>query len=143
MSREEGRVIMDRSTAWVLWAAGSLGACGVLLGAFAAHGLEDWLLGRGLDADRVAARVAQANTGVRYHLVHAVALLGLYGAIPRLRVGMAVWVARLMVAGVFLFSGSLYLLVALDQPKLGAITPLGGLSWIVAWGLLVFAASRE
>jgi uncharacterized membrane protein YgdD (TMEM256/DUF423 family) len=52
------------------------------------------------------------------------------------------WVARLFVIGLFLFSGSLYALVLSNTPILGAITPIGGLCWIVAWLMLVLVARR-
>jgi uncharacterized membrane protein YgdD (TMEM256/DUF423 family) len=126
-----------------LVAAGVAGLSGVVLGAFSAHGLEAWLVDRGLDGEKLVDRLAQAETGVRYHLVHAVALLGLFAAVPRIRPAVARLCGVLMSGGILLFSGSLYLLVALDLPWLGAITPLGGLSWIVAWGLLCFAAARS
>jgi uncharacterized membrane protein YgdD (TMEM256/DUF423 family) len=53
------------------------------------------------------------------------------------------WVARLFLIGIVLFSGSLYLLVVTGQTKLGMITPLGGLSWIIGWFLLAFVALRN
>ena len=123
----------------VLLIAGLAGASGVLMGSFGAHGLDGFLTSRGLDTELVAKRVDQFDVGVRYHLIHAVALLGLAG----LSIGsenLIRWVARLMTAGLLLFSGSLYLLVVTNTPWLGAITPLGGLSWIVGWTLLLFAA---
>lgn len=127
---------------WILL-AGLSGAVGVLVGAFGAHGLEGWLQDRQLDAETVERRVRQFETAVRYHLVHAVALLGLAALAPQLRRGRVQVVGWLFVAGLLLFSGSLYLLVALNQPKLGAITPLGGVSWIVAWSVLAFSARQS
>ncbi|MEZ6089848.1 MAG: DUF423 domain-containing protein [Pirellulaceae bacterium] len=121
----------------VLIIAGLLGASGIIIGAFTAHGLRDWLIDRGF-GDVVEKRVDQADVGVRYHLLHAVALLALSAvssAFPTRRYWIIV---TLMTLGVLLFSGSLYLLVALNVPALGAITPLGGLAWIAAWILLMF-----
>lgn len=68
------------------------------------------------------------QTGVLYHLVHAVALLGLCGwkAIPR-------WAVWFFLAGILLFSGSLYVLALTNIRWLGAITPLGGLSFLAGW----------
>lgn len=120
-------------------AAGIAGASGVLIGAFGAHGLDSLLESRGYDGELVVKRVDQFNVGVRYHLVHAVALLGL---IPVAAIAPRITKisALLMIAGVLLFSGSLYLLVLTNTPVLGAITPLGGLSWIAAWIVLALAA---
>lgn len=116
--------------------AGIVGALGVALGAFGAHGIEPRL-----EAVDQLALVETWNTAARYHLVHALALLGVaaHPGSPNL----AGW---LFVAGTVLFAGSLYTmagLVALGGPKigwLGAITPLGGLCFIAGWLVLAFAA---
>ena len=52
-------------------------------------------------------------------------------------------VAGLFIAGIVLFSGSLYILVLTNTPKMGAITPIGGLFWIAAWLSLVFVAQKR
>ena len=103
--------------------AGVLGAIGVALGAFGAHGLEGRLAASKLDA---------WNTGVDYHLLHAVALLSL--ALYARATGRPVALpAAAFSAGILLFSGSLYGL-ALDGPRwLGPVTPVGGLCFIVGW----------
>ena len=123
--------------------AGVFGMVGVGIGAFGAHGLAGWLEGKGFDPESVTRRTGQWEVAVRYHLVHALALLGLAGVTGTVSSNWLRLVGRLMVVGILLFSGSLYLLVALNLPILGAITPLGGISWIVAWALLVFAAIRS
>ena len=122
--------------------AGILGVLGVVLGAFGAHALKATLEGRGM---------AQIwDTAVKYHLVHAVALLAL-GAWGQARSAAGVaggkralaWAARSWVAGVILFSGSLYAL-ALGGPKwLGPVTPLGGLALMAGWAFVIVAAVRE
>ena len=114
----------------VAWAAAS-GALAVALGAFGAHGLEGVV---------TAERLATWRTGATYHLAHSVAaaLAGLV-ATQRAR---ALWAGRLFLLGVVLFSGSLYALVLLDLPLLGAVAPLGGLSFIAGWGALGLAAWR-
>ncbi|KAA1259685.1 hypothetical protein LF1_22200 [Rubripirellula obstinata] len=117
------------------------GALGVAIGAFGAHGLQSYLTSLGGDADLVQRRLDQFDTGARYHLVHSVALLALAGIgfdSPKL----LRWVARLFLVGIVLFSGSLYLLVITGQTKLGMVTPLGGLSWIIGWCLLAVAALK-
>ena len=126
-----------RSANRVWTAAGVAGVSGVVLGAFAAHYLPNLLTIE--DPDRLSRRLAQFDTATRYHLIHAVALAAIAGtsttSAPLRRA--AVWLA----IGIALFSGSLYLLVLTDTPWLGAVTPLGGLSWIVGW-VYVLAAGR-
>jgi uncharacterized membrane protein YgdD (TMEM256/DUF423 family) len=121
-----------------LLVAALYGAAGVALGAFGAHGLRSRLSGDDL---------AVWQTAVSYHLVHALALLsaGLWlriaAADAALHTPLAVsgWS---FVAGVLLFSGSLYLL-ALGGPKwLGPVTPLGGVAFILGWLALAWAALR-
>ena len=132
----------DLSRRIMVWAA-ITGAVGVILGAYSAHGLENLLAQRGWDSELLAKRLGQFDVGVRYHLMHSVALLGLsgctFGSIKFRRV-----TAILFLVGILLFSGSLYALVFMNQPKLGAVTPIGGLSWIVAWlSLIGLSSSRE
>lgn len=96
-----------------------LAALAVILGAFGAHALEAHLSAHH--------RVATWETAAHYHLVHALAALVAATLGQRLA-------CQLFQAGVLLFSGSLYLLCALpEQTWLGAVTPLGGLAFIVAW----------
>lgn len=130
------------SNRWLVVAAAIAGASGVAIGALGAHGLPEFLLRQGADAELVAKRLAQFDTGARYHLVHAVALLaiGLFAANAddSAKMTLVRWSGILMIAGIVLFSGSLYLLVVTNTPILGAITPLGGISWIAAWVLIAF-----
>ncbi len=119
------------------------GLLAVLIGAFGAHGLESFLDSRhSLPADAIAKRIEQFDTGARYHLAHSVALLALGGLIGTAGVAFRV-AAGMMMAGIVLFSGSLYLLVATNTPALGAITPIGGVLWIIAWGTVAVAAIRS
>ena len=106
--------------------AGVLGALGVLLGAFGAHGLE----ARVDDPEQLE----WWQTAARYHLVHAVALLGV-AAHPG-KTDIAGW---LFVAGMVLFCGSLYTMGLTGTRWLGAITPLGGLCFIGGWIALALA----
>lgn len=125
-------------TAWsqaVLGAAGVLGALGVAFGAFGAHALR---------AKVTPERLAVWQTAVDYHLLHALALLGvavLLRLLPEpgpLKLAALAWLI-----GVLLFSGSLYALVLSDLRWLGAITPLGGLAFILGWLALALAALRS
>ncbi len=106
--------------------AGVLGALGVVLGAFGAHGLK------GVVTDPHLLEVWE--TAARYHLIHAVALLGV--AAHPARPTLAGW---LFVAGIVVFSGSLYTMTVTGHRWLGAITPIGGLCLIGGWLALAFA----
>ncbi len=122
---------MDR---WLLVAACVLGGLGVALGAFGAHGLEQ----------RVPPeRLATFEIGVRYHMYHALALLAVAWLAARWPGTSLVTAAGwLFVAGVVIFSGSLYALTLTGIRTLGAITPLGGLAFIAGWTCLALAAWR-
>jgi uncharacterized membrane protein YgdD (TMEM256/DUF423 family) len=118
--------------AW-LFAAGITGALAVLCGAFAAHGLATRL-------DENARSVFE--TGARYHMYHALALglaaLAMRGeAQTRARIA-----AILFLAGIILFSGSLYLLALTGNTALGFVTPFGGLAFIAGWIALALAALK-
>src|SRR5688572_6243859 len=117
---------------WAAWGAISAGAA-VLLGAFGAHALE---------ARLAPDLLLVFETGVRYHLVHALALLALGLAAPRLDRRAVRLIGLLLGLGTLLFSGSLYVLALSGTRALGAITPLGGLCWIVAWFLFARALFR-
>lgn len=109
-----------------LIAAGVLGFTGVVLGAFGAHALKDPLAANGL--------ASTWQTAVLYHLIHAVALLAFPGSKGA---------GRCWIAGVLLFSGSLYAL-ALGGPKfLGPITPLGGAAFLAGWALVAWKAFKQ
>lgn len=124
-----------RST--LVW-AGILGGTGVGLGAFGAHKLRDVLLERGM--------TNAWETAVRYHLLHAVALVAVAALLrlvdePHRR--WFGWAARAWVTGSIVFAGSLYLL-ALGGPRwLGPITPLGGVALVAGWICLILAAAKR
>lgn len=107
------------------WVSGSISACiGVAAGAFGAHALKSVV---------PPELLAVYETGVRYQLLHAVALLavGLAAEIrPEGRWALPTW---LFVAGTVLFSGSLYILALTGIRWLGAVTPLGGLCFLGGW----------
>ncbi len=127
--------------------AAVMGATGVMIGAFGAHGLPEYLQQQGIDsAELLSKRLDQFEVGVRYQLIHALALLCVWSGAsqltPKLRM-LTVWSWTL---GVLVFSGLLYLLVALNQPKLGMIVPIGGVLMIVGWitlGLSIWMKKSE
>lgn len=117
------------------FAAGALaGGIGVALGAFGAHGLK---------ARLAPDLLAVFETGVRYQIYHALALLALGWAVSRWPSGWLTAAGWLFVAGIALFSGSLYLLALTGVRWLGAITPLGGIAFIVGWLALAVGALRS
>ena len=106
-----------------------MGLLAVVLGAFGAHALND-LLGRNGTA-------AIWQTAVFYHFIHAVMLFVLA---ERKSVPVVAWWGFL--AGIFIFSGSLYLLAITNMRWLGMVTPVGGVCFIVGWTCLALSAGR-
>ncbi len=120
------------SAAWLATGAVA-GGIGVALGAFGAHGLKSRV---GSDL------LAIFETGVRYHLVHALALIAVAWAADRFP---GVWTTVAgwgFLVGILVFSGSLYLMTLTGARWLGAVTPIGGLSFLLGWAALVIAALR-
>ncbi len=104
---------------------------GVGLGAFGAHGL------RGRISPEM---LAVFETGIRYHMYHALALLATAALMPRID-GRAVIIAGWsFITGILIFSGSLYALALTGVTTLGAITPIGGVAFLVGWIALLVAA---
>lgn len=125
--------------------ASILGALSVVLGAFGAHALKQMV---------PQESVATFETGVRYQFYHTFALIAvgiLFQAFPG---KWLVWSGWLFIAGIILFSGSLYLLTALKGTNtvglkgIGIITPFGGLFFIAGWicllvGIIVNSSSKS
>jgi uncharacterized membrane protein YgdD (TMEM256/DUF423 family) len=108
---------------------------GVAMGAFGAHGLKNVISPELLTV---------YQTGVTYQMWHAfgliaIALMQQHDAQSKL----LKWAGGLMFLGIILFSGSLYLLAILNLPMLGAITPLGGVSFLIAWSLLIIFSGKK
>jgi uncharacterized membrane protein YgdD (TMEM256/DUF423 family) len=142
LSRRVAVVILTRPSGAILcamidrsfFALGSLFAfLAVGVGAFGAHALKD-SFGPGM------AEVFE--TGVRYQFYHAIALFAVAYAVvrwPSSSAGLAGW---LFIAGIILFSGSLYALSLTGIRVLGAITPLGGLAFLAGWAVLGWTVLR-
>ncbi|MCE7053753.1 DUF423 domain-containing protein [Algoriphagus sp. AGSA1] len=116
--------------------AALLGAAAVGIGAFGAHGLNNLLLETG--------RTETFETAVRYHFYHTLAifLIGiLAGVKPEWK--QLSTAASLMVFGIVIFCGSLYILSLTGITWLGAITPIGGLAFIAGWIYVFIAASKS
>lgn len=120
---------------WALMVGALAGLLAVMAGAFGAHGLRSVVSERSLDV---------FQTAVSYQMYHALALiavslmpaLGLSGRL--LGVACGFWLA-----GILLFSGSLYLLVLSGTHWLGPVTPVGGVCFMIGWALLIAAALKK
>jgi uncharacterized membrane protein YgdD (TMEM256/DUF423 family) len=101
----------------------------VALGAFGAHTLKSTLEGRGM--------LDVWNKAVLYHFIHGIALLALalFGTINR-----GAW--WLLLAGILLFSGSLYLMALTNLRWLGLVTPVGGLCFLAGWAWLIITPMK-
>jgi len=118
---------MDR----VFGSAGAVsGLISVAAGAFGAHALK-----ARLPPDQLAV----FETGARYQTYHALALIAVAWVVSRSPAPQAVWAGWFFLAGTVLFSGSLYLLALTGVRWWGAVTPVGGVSFIVGWALLAWA----
>ena len=113
--------------------AAVLGFLGVAFGAFGAHGLRG----------RVSPEMlAVFETGVRYQMYHVFALLAVAAAIAHFgRARLLVFAGWSFVAGVLIFSGSLYALTLTGTGMFGAVTPIGGLGLLLGWACLAFFAA--
>lgn len=111
----------------------ALGGLAVAFGAFGAHGLRDRL---------TPADLATFDTGARYQMYHALALLAvawLADRAPSRAVETAGWA---FLVGMLVFSGSLYLLTLGGLRWMGAVAPLGGVSFLIGWASLALAARQ-
>jgi uncharacterized membrane protein YgdD (TMEM256/DUF423 family) len=111
--------------------AGLLGFIGVALGAFGAHALR-----RRVPPERLET----FETGVRYLLIHALALAATAWVVTLEDAGAATLAGWAFVVGSVLFSGSLFVLALTEDRRWGAVTPLGGLAFLAGWALWVTAA---
>lgn len=110
-------------------------ALAVVFGAFGAHIVQDML---------TPDRFTVYQTGVEYHFYHALGVL-LLGVIT-LTYKENHWLrysGYCMIAGIFIFSGSLYLLTLTDTGWLGAVTPIGGVAFILGWIFLAVGVAKE
>jgi uncharacterized membrane protein YgdD (TMEM256/DUF423 family) len=116
-------------------AAGVFGFLGVAIGAFGAHALHDQIAAHD--------RLETFATATLYHLVHALMLLGL-GLLYPISGSKALRIATIAcIAGITIFSGSLYVLSITGLNWLGAITPIGGLCFLTAWAALFLYAKNS
>src|ERR1700693_1422750 len=125
---------MTTSSKLFLSAGGLMALTAVALGAFGAHALKGRLS---------AEMLAVWRAGVEYHIYHALGLLAVGLVTMQLPASALLkWAGWLMLAGILLFSGSLYALALSGEDRLGAITPVGGFAFLAAWALFVVAVLR-
>ncbi len=121
------------------------GALGVALGAYGAHGLEEFLVGLGYAGDDLAHRLDIYRTAIHYQMLHAVALVVVGLALEQRATAWWRFAGWAFVAGIVLFSGLLKVL-AFAGPQwnwLVHIVPFGGLSLIAGWAALAIGALRK
>lgn len=106
----------------------------VALGAFGAHALR---------ARLTPDLLAVFETGARYQMYHALAILAAGFAYGRWATSQSLWAGWLFVAGTLVFSGSLYVLALTGVRWWGAVTPLGGLCFLLGWIALIWGALAE
>ncbi len=106
----------------------------IALGAFGAHGLEGKLSEHMMDVYRKA---------VQYHMMHSLGLIFVALLSERLTgTNLVNWAGWVMLAGIIIFSGSLYVLSMTGISALGAITPIGGIAFLISWFLIILAAIK-
>ena len=121
--------------------AAIFGGLAVAIGAFGAHGLEK--------ITKDPAVLHGFQTGVQYQMYHALALLGIAILFEKFAEAKLKWAATCFIAGIILFSGSLYLLTFLKLQGstavkfVGPITPIGGVLFIAGWLFLLLAATKR
>lgn len=135
MTAESVPQTSGRILGFPLVAGAFLALLAVMAGAFGAHGLRNLVSERGLEV---------FQTAVTYQMQHSIALVLLAllagQGLSRKMLG---WSAGFFLAGILLFSGSLYLLVLTDIRWIGPVTPLGGVCFMVGWALLIASGMRR
>ena len=105
-----------------------LAAASVGIGAFGAHGLEETF--------KVTGKGDRFETGVKYQMYHALALIAVAIWAQRTTPEASItWIGVCFAAGVVIFSGSLYIIAVTGITKWGMVTPIGGVLFLVGWGL--------
>ena len=113
----------------------SFAGLAVAIGAFGAHALKSVL--------ETTNRLPTFETGVKYQFYHALALIILGLLMQRFDHRMFTWAGYSFIAGIILFSGSLYILSISGVTKWGAVTPLGGVAFLIGWITLIIAISKS
>lgn len=118
-----------------LMSSAVLGALGVMIGAFGAHALSNMLQETG--------RTATFETAVKYQMYHVLALLATGLLLDRYASKWFEYAGWSYIAGIIIFSGSLYILCLSNVSKWGAVTPFGGLALIIGWAFLLLGIIKS
>ncbi len=129
---------MNKSSYYLLLTAGVFALLSVVLGAFAAHGLKSFASGY---------LISVFNTGVQYQMWHALAIIACALLIQntddkKMQKGLSS-AALCFIIGIFCFSGSLYALALTGIKWFGPVTPLGGMAFILGWGLFLYTLIKS
>lgn len=124
-----------------MFVAGILGATGVAIGAFQAHGLEKVLTGQQVSPEDISHRLELCSTGVRFQLIHALALI-VISIVVMLRPTDRIWnaIGFGFCLGILFFSGSLYMISIAGEKSFGRFAPIGGVSFMASWLLVSIGA---
>jgi uncharacterized membrane protein YgdD (TMEM256/DUF423 family) len=125
---------VDMNNRWILAVAGLLVALATIMGAFGAHALQ---------ARLSPERLGIYETAVRYHFFHALGLLAIGLAARTIDAPMLRWSAALVLAGIVLFSGSIYALSFSAPRFIGIVTPIGGVALIAGWAVFAIAVLKQ
>jgi len=136
------KMLMTKLVKNTLPIAAFLGGAAVLIGAFGAHALPDWLNNRGVLAEDMGRYQDVFETGSEYHLVHSLALWGVGLFLLQHANRWAAAAAVNFLLGISIFSGCLYAYALTGINVLGAIVPLGGIALIAGWLCLAMAAIK-
>ena len=131
----EQEIIIDMTAKTILIIASILGALSVAIGAFGAHGLDATLQANG--------RVDTFETAVKYQFYHTLALFLLGLLMLNINSSQLTIAAYCFIIGIAIFSGSLYILCLTSIKWLGAITPIGGLAFILGWIFLALGVYKH
>ena len=124
-------LILSKKIMWIIKTGIIFSLISIIIGAFGAHALENI----------IADKIEVFKTGVQYQIFHALALI-LIGILSKTFSVDLNTVAYLIIAGIILFSGSLYLISIFKTTSIGIITPIGGTLFIIGWSVLLFRLSN-
>lgn len=114
--------------------ASILGFLSVAIGAFGAHGLKNILEQNG--------RLANFETAVKYQFYHVFAIIAAAILMDKFSEKMMTYAGYSFMGGILFFSGSLYVLSITNVTKWGAVTPIGGLLFLIGWGLIIAGITK-
>ena len=124
-------LILSKKIMWIIKTGIIFSLISIIIGAFGAHALENI----------IADKIEVFKTGVQYQIFHALVLI-LIGILSKTFSVDLNTVAYLIIAGIILFSGSLYLISIFKTTSIGIITPIGGTLFIIGWSVLLFRLSN-